>query len=426
MSLTPPRGMRDFYPEDVRLRNYLFRLWREVSESFGFQEYDGPVVESEELYIRKSGEEIVGQLYNFEDKGGRRLALRPEMTPTLARMIIAKGSSLPKPIKWFSIPQCFRYERMSKGRRREHYQWNLDIVGTEEPTAEAEVIAAAIEFLNRVGLTHRDVAVLLSNRRLLSALLKSKGLPADRFPDVCLVIDKKGKVSDADLRAMLVDVGLSDAMIANLFDILRIESLDDAERVLKAGGAALSPLEETRRVFECLSHFGFERFCRFDISIVRGLLYYTGPVFEFFDTDRKFRAICGGGRYDNLLESYGGENVSAVGLGFGDVVITEVLADKGLLPDLSRGMDYAVIPFSEEQRKIATEISQSLRAQGKTVAIALETKKLRKALADADRSGARKVVIVAPEELAAGKVVVRDMRSGEERAIPIPELADLL
>ena len=143
----PPRGIRDFYPEDVRLRNWLFSLWREVSESFGFQEYDGPVVESEELYIRKSGEEIVGQLYNFEDKGGRRLALRPEMTPTLARMIIARGSSLPKPIKWFSIPQCFRYERMSKGRRREHYQWNLDIVGAEEPTAEAEVIAAAIEFL---------------------------------------------------------------------------------------------------------------------------------------------------------------------------------------------------------------------------------------------------------------------------------------
>lgn len=418
----PPRGMRDFYPEDVRLRNWLFSLWREVSESFGFQEYDGPVVESEELYIRKSGEEIVGQLYNFEDKGGRRLALRPEMTPTLARMIIARGSSLPKPIKWFSIPQCFRYERMSKGRRREHYQWNLDIVGVEEPTAEAEVIAAAIEFLKRVGLTHDDVVVLLSNRRLLSALLKSKGLPQEKFPDVCLVIDKKGKVSDADLHAMLVDIGLSEAMIANLFDVLRIESLDDAERVLKASAAPLTPLEETRKVLECLSYFGFEQFCRFDISIVRGLLYYTGPVFEFFDADRKFRAICGGGRYDNLLESYGGERVSAVGLGFGDVVVTEVLADKGLLPDFSSGLDYAVIPFSEDQRKVATEIAQSLRSQGRTVTMSLETKKLRKALSDADRAGATKVIIVAPDELAAAKVVLRDMKSGEERAIPIADL----
>lgn len=418
----PPRGMRDFYPEDVRLRNWLFGLWREVSESFGFEEYDGPVVEQEELYIRKSGEEIVGQLYNFEDKGGRRLALRPEMTPTLARMIIAKGSSLPRPIKWFSIPQCFRYERMSRGRKREHYQWNLDIVGVEDVTAEAEVIAAAVDFLRKTGLTDNDFRVFLSNRRLLATLLKCKGLPDEKFGDVCLVIDKKTKETDETLAGMMKDLGLSPEMVESIFQVLRIRTLEEAEQILVGAEAPLEPLQETRRVFDCLSSYGVEGVCQFDISIVRGLLYYTGPVFEFYDSARKFRAICGGGRYDNLLESYGGERITAVGLGFGDVVITEILADKGLLPSFDRKLDYVVIPFSEKERKVATELSQSLRAKGKKVSTVLDVKKLRKSLADADRLGAEKVAIVAPDELAVGKVVVRDMRTGEEKAVPISEV----
>ncbi len=418
----PPRGMRDFYPEDVRLRNWLFGLWRKVSESFGFEEYDGPLVESEELYIRKSGEEIVGQLYNFQDKGGRRLALRPEMTPTLARMIIAKGSSLPRRIKWFSIPQCFRYERMSRGRKREHYQWNLDIVGVKEPTAEAEVIAAAVEFLRRVGMGKNDFKVFLSNRRLLAALLKSRGLPEEKFAEVCVVIDKKWRVTEAALEGMMGELGLSSTMVNAVFEVLRIETLEQAERLLVEGNAPLDALDETREVFEYLSYYGLEAFCRFDISVVRGLLYYTGPVFEFFDVDRSLRAICGGGRYDNLLESYGGEKVTAVGLGFGDVVISEMLADKGLLPDFQKKIDFVVIPFSPQERKAAIELTQSLRAKGKKVGIMLEIRKLRKALADADRAGAQKVAIVAPDELAVGKVVVRDMRTGEERAVPPAEV----
>jgi len=422
MIFGPPRGMRDFYPEDLRLRNWLFQLWRDVSESFGFEEYDGPVVESEELYVRKSGEEIVAQLYNFEDKGGRRLALRPEMTPTLARMIIAKGASLPRPIKWFSIPQCFRYERMSRGRKREHYQWNLDIVGVEEPTAEAEVIAAAVEFMRRVGLGRNDFRVFLSNRRLLAALLRSKGLPDDKFADVCLVIDKKTRETESSLREMMREIGLSDEMTEGVFGVLRIQTLEEAERTLAEANAPLHALDETRNLLESLSHYGVVEFCQFDISVVRGLLYYTGPVFEFFDVDRKFRAICGGGRYDNLLESYGGPKVTAVGLGFGDVVICELLADKGLLPEFKRKIEFVVIPFCDRERKAAIELSQSLRAKGRRVSIMLETKKLKKALADADRAGAQKVVIVAPDELAVGKVVVRDMTTGHEKAVPIREV----
>ncbi len=418
----PPRGMRDFYPEDVRLRSWLFGLWREVSEAFGFSEYDGPVVESEELYTLKSGNEIVDQLYNFQDKGGRKLALRPEMTPTLARMIIAKGSSLPKPIKWFSIPQCFRYERMSRGRKREHYQWNLDIIGVEEVTAEAEVIAAAIEFLRRVGLGADDFTVFLSNRRLLSSLLRCKGLPEEKFADACLVIDKKGKVSEPSLKKMMREIGLSSSGAGSVLEVLQIESLEEAEQLLMKGGVDVAPLNETKRVFDYLSYHGLGDFCRFDVSIVRGLLYYTGPVFEFFDTERKFRAICGGGRYDNLLESYGGGKVTAVGLGFGDVVITEILAEKGLLPDFSYRLDYAVIPFSEAERNVATEVAQSLRSRGMKVSMTLEPRKLRKALAEADKAGAEKVVIVAPDELAVGKVVVRDMKTGGEHTVPIEEV----
>jgi histidyl-tRNA synthetase len=418
----PPRGMRDFYPEDVRLRNWLFGLWTEVSESFGFEEYDGPVVESEELFIRKSGEEIVGQLYNFADKGGRRLALRPEMTPTLARMIIAKGSSLPRPIKWFSIPQCFRYERMSRGRKREHYQWNLDVVGVDEPTAEAEVIAAAAEFLRRVGLGKEDFRVFLSNRRLLAELLRSRGLPAEKFAEVCIVIDKKGKVTEEALKGMMSQIGLSTTMAHSVFEVLQLKNLEEAEEMLKGAGASLEPLDETKGVLEYLSYYGLEEFCRFDISIVRGLQYYTGPVFEFFDVDREFRAICGGGRYDNLLESYGGGQVTAVGLGFGDVVISELLAEKRLLPDFQKTIDYVVIPFSHEEREAATKVSQSLRQKGSTVSLILGTKKLRKALAEADKAGAEKVVIVAPDELAQGKVIVRNMRTGEEQAVPMAEV----
>jgi histidyl-tRNA synthetase len=418
----PPRGMRDFYPEDVRLRNWLFGLWREVSESFGFEEYDGPIVESEELYIRKAGEEIVGQLYNFEDKGGRRLSLRPEMTPTLARMIIAKGSSLPRPIKWFSIPQCFRYERMSRGRKREHYQWNLDIVGVEEMTAETEVIAAAVEFLKRTGLGKNDFQVCYSNRRLLAELLESRGLPEEKFAEVCLVIDKKKKVAEDVLRGMMKETGLSDALADSVFEILRIETLEQAKKVLLEANAPAGAFEETRKLVEFFSDYGIEEFCRFDISIVRGLAYYTGPVFEILDVEGEFRAICGGGRYDNLLESYGGGKTTAVGLGFGDVVITEILSEKGLLPDLQRKIDYAVIAFSEEERKVATELSQKLRAKGRSVTCSLEDRKLKKALSEADKTGARKVIIVAPTELAENRVVVRDMQKGEEERVPIDEI----
>jgi histidyl-tRNA synthetase len=239
---------------------------------------------------------------------------------------------------------------------------------------------------------------------------------------VCLVIDKKGKVTQASLKEMLREIGLSQAAAGSVLEVLQIETLDEAERLLVEANADLAPLSETRRVFDYLSHYGLGEFCRFDISVVRGLLYYTGPVFEFFDAGRKFRAICGGGRYDNLLESYGGGKVTAVGLGFGDVVITEVLADKGLLPDFSHKLDYVVIPFSDEEREVATKIAQSLRSKGKRVSMTLETKKLRKALAEADKAGGERVVIVAPDELAVGKVVVRNMRTGEEEAVLVEQV----
>ena len=229
-------------------------------------------------------------------------------------------------------------------------------------------------------------------------------------------------MTEETLRGMMEQIGLSTTMVDSVFEVLQLENLEEAEEMLKGAGASLEPLDETGKVFQYLSYYGLEEFCRFDISIVRGLQYYTGPVFEFFDVDREFRAICGGGRYDNLLESYGGGKVTAVGLGFGDVVISEILAEKGLLPDFQKKIDYVVIPFSHEEREAATKVSQSLRQKGSTVSIILGTTKLRKALAEADKSGAEKVVIVAPDELAQGKVVVRHLRTGEEQAVPMAEV----
>ncbi len=424
MKTGPPRGTRDFYPDDMRLRNWLFGLWREVSERFGFEEYDGPPFESEELYTRKSGDEIVGQLYSFEDKGGRRIALRPEMTPTLARMIIARGPELPKPIKWFSIPQCFRYERMSRGRRREHYQWNLDIVGAEDVSAEAEIIAAAHDFLEKAGFLRGKFVIHISSRRLLGEILASEGMDGEKFADVCLVIDKKGKESDDTLRGMLETAGVSGELAERVFEVLNIESLDDAERRLIGAGRGAGTVDEVRRVFDYLAAYGIADSARFDISVVRGLAYYTGIVFEIFDAEKKYRAIAGGGRYDNLLESLGGGKVTAVGLGLGDVVISEILAARGLLPELERRIDYVVIPFSDAERKTAIEIACRLRSGGYATELGIGIKKLKKALADADRMGALKAVIVAPDELKENQVTVKDMATGEQVRVALDRIAE--
>ena len=306
--------MRDFYPEDMVWRNKDFDAFRASGKAYGFEPYDACVVESYELLARKAGEEVGEQIYHFQDKSERHLALRAEMTPTLARMVAQRQKELSIPLKWTTIAQCFRYERMTKGRKREHYQWNLDIIGEQSVLAEVEVIGAACDALKRMGLTSNDFKVRVSSRKFLADLLAASGIAAEKHAQVFLALDKRGKMPDAEIAAMLRDGGLSEDDVSATFKIMDTKSYESCPELVE--------------LFDLAGKAGFADCLVFDISVIRGLSYYTGIVFECFDIAGEFRAIFGGGRYDNLLTTIGGEPTSAVGLGFGDVVVTELLKSR--------------------------------------------------------------------------------------------------
>ncbi|MCZ6531732.1 MAG: histidine--tRNA ligase [SAR324 cluster bacterium] len=412
-TLQPVRGTRDFYPEEMRVRNWLFDIWRQTSLRFGFEEYDACVLESEDLYIRKAGDEITEQLYSFEDKGGRRIALRPEMTPSLARLILQRKNTLSFPLKWFTIPQCFRYERMTRGRKREHYQWNLDVVGQPDLTAEVEVISALLTSLEKTGLDASHVELRVNDRQILNGLLSNIGIPEDRHTEAMVVIDKREKLSPEVLDQLLRDVGLGNEQLdkLNAFFSAAEESFAEVGRHLGSHGAATEGL---LRLLELLQGVGLRDYITIDCTVVRGLSYYTGTVFELRDRAGKFRSICGGGRYDSLLSAFGGESIPAIGFGFGDVVIQELLAELKLLPELTHDIDFAVLPFSEQQAPAALEVAQRLRGAGFRAGSDFSYRKLGRALQRASEIGARKAVLLLPEELERGELVVRDMAARTE------------
>ena len=421
ITLQAVKGTRDFYPGELRLRTWLFDIWRESARQFGFEEYDACVLESEELYIRKAGDEITEQLYSFDDKGGRRIALRPEMTPTLARLILQRKSALSFPLKWFSIPQCFRYERMTRGRKREHYQWNADVVGQPGLVGDLEVLSVLLMSLQKMGLQPGHVRLHVNDRRVLNAVLEHIGVPAERHLPVMVVMDKRDKLPPDELQRQLAGQGLEPAQVQRLGEFLRMETLAQVRDALgdTAGGAPA--LDDLERLLALLDAVGYGGYGQFDITVVRGLSYYTGTVFELRDAGASLRAICGGGRYDSLLSTFGGESIPAVGFGFGDVVILELLADLGLLPTLSPAIDVAVIPFSPEQVPQALTLSQAVRRAGLRADADFSFRKLKRALQRAGEIGARTAVLLMPEELARGEVVVRDMERREERRVPLDE-----
>lgn len=416
MDLAPPRGMRDFYPEDFRAREALFSIWRETAALHGFEGYDAPVVETEELLIRKGGEEIVQQIYSFADKSDRRLALRPEMTPSLARMVVARQGSLSMPLKWWAIAQCFRYERMTRGRKREHFQWNLDVVGETAVSAEVEVIGAAVAAMRRMGLTADDFKVRVGSRALLAELFAKIGVGAEHFQAACLALDKRGKIDDDAIRALLAAEGLAPEASDRVFELLGIESLDRAEELLGADSAAIRRL---RDLFALAGDAGFAEFLAFDVGVVRGLGYYTGIVFEAFDTAGKFRAIFGGGRYDDLLVSLGGKPCSCVGLGFGDVVVQELLTELGRPLGRVAGVDDVVGYMIEEARPFAHRVAARLRAEGRRVDLALAPEKPRKFFARADALGAARAIFLGPDEVASGRAKIKDLKTREESELDL-------
>ncbi len=419
MDLSPPRGTRDFFPEDLRLRAWLFEHFRAVAASFGFEEYDAPVLESAELYIRKAGEEVTDQLYAFEDKGGRHVALRPEMTPSLARMILQKGGSLSLPARWFSIPQCWRYERMTRGRKREHYQWNMDVFGVAGVEAEAELLAAVAAFFGRVGLGSADVGIKVSSRKVLHGVVTGLGVPDEQFAAVCVLVDKLEKLPREAIAGDMAALGLDDGMVDAILDALSLRDLDGLAGVLGDGHEAVVDL---RRLFALAEAYGIADWLVFDASVVRGLAYYTGVVFEAFDRGATLRAVCGGGRYDRLLSTFGGQDVPACGFGFGDVVIVELLKDKGLLPDLPASIDAVVFPMTEDERGYATGIAARLRAAGRSVDLILEPKTMKWAFKHAARRGATELVIVGPDDQAAGTARIKDLATGEQRDVALADL----
>lgn len=412
MDLNPPKGTRDFFPEDQRLKSWLFGKWRSIAEKYGFEEYDSPVLESEELYIRKAGEEVTQQLYNFEDKGGRRLSLRPEMTPSLARMVLSRNGALSFPLKWFAIPQCWRYERMTRGRRREHYQWNMDIWGVAGVEAEAELLSAIVASMKDMGITSADVGIKVNSRKILTGLMTQLGIPEEKWAATCVLIDKLEKVSLDAIMEDLSALGLTKEVVEDLVTSLAMKELSEFSDKL---GADAEGIVDLTKLFTLAKSYGIEDWLVFDASVVRGLAYYTGVVFEGFDRSGELRAICGGGRYDKLLESMGGESLPAVGFGFGDAVIVELLKMKGLLPDTGKqSLNAMVYAMDSSLTHLALATAVKLREAGVSVETVLEEKKPKWVFQRADKKGISTVVIFAKDEAARGQAIVKAMGSGEQ------------
>jgi histidyl-tRNA synthetase len=420
-------GFRDFYPEDAALRNRIFTAWRTVAGRYGFEEYDGPPLEPLELYTQKSGAEIVGQLYEFTDKGDRRVALRPEMTPTLARMVAARAQGLKKPIRWFSMPQLFRYERQQRGRLREHFQLNMDLIGEPGALGDAEIIAAAIDVMRALGLGPKDVRVRMSDRRVLSALLRHAGVPEEDLGAAYVAVDRLERSREVgDLVGLSLAHAIhSKAEIAQrVMTIARIRdwpSLDEALRSTTGGLDAAGSLYACR---DALGAMGLGEFLDVDLSIVRGLAYYTGIVFELFDANKSLRAICGGGRYDGLLKALGGVDLPAVGFGMGDVVLGELVKQVDPGATVSASLDAFLVPVTAADFPTVLRLAHDLRERGLRIEYALREQAIGKQLKLAAARPAKRAVLIGPDERTKGEALVRNMNDGAEERVSLTQLVN--
>jgi histidyl-tRNA synthetase len=412
-------GFRDFYPADLALRSHIFHTWRTVAGRYGFEEYDGPPLEPLELYTAKSGEEIIGQLYEFTDKGDRHVALRPEMTPTLARMVAERPSDFRKPIRWFSIPQLFRYERQQRGRLREHFQLNCDLIGEPGALGDAEIVALAIDVMRAFGLGPADVRVRLSDRRLLAAILATLGLGGEREPLAHQALDKIGRKEYSARKQGLLDAGATEAGIAKLELLREVRDLGEVERRFPD---ALAAAEALRTVLQALEAMGLGEFVDLDLTIVRGLAYYTGPVFELFDAGKTLRAICGGGRYDNLLASLGGVDMPAVGFGMGDVVLGELLRERGVAPAEAPPIDVFVAGVTGGDLPYVLGMAHELRDANLRVEYSLSVQPVGKQINLAGARRARWVVVIGPDERARGDVMLKDLEGRTQAPVPRREV----
>jgi len=418
VKLEPPSGTRDFYPDDYRLQTWLFDKFHAAARASGFELFDAPVLERQELYKRKAGEEITSQMYGFVDGDGEEVTLRPEMTPTLARMALGRAHSQILPLKWYSIPQCWRYEAIQRGRKREHYQWNVDIIGCRSVSAEVELLSTAVFFFKSVGITNADVKIKVNSRKVMGDVLAAAGVPTESFAPVCVILDKLDKIGAEAVEEQLLEVAKLPADVSKrVLAVLACPNLDALRTLAKDSGVSDGEgMKDLESVFELANAYGFGDWLKFDASLVRGLAYYTGVVFEAFDVRGELRAIMGGGRYDRLLSLYGAmTEVPACGFGFGDCVIVELLKERGQLPHLPRNVDVVVAPFSADMQGPAMTVAAGLRAGGARVDLMLEAKKKAGAAFDyANRVGAEYIAFVAPNEFSQGKVRFKDLRVEDE------------
>lgn len=413
-SIRPVKGTRDFFPEDMSFRRWLYAKIRVASERFGYQEYDGPFLERIDLYAAKSGEELVmEQSFVFKDRGGEMVALRPELTPSLARMVAARSKAMPRPIRWWSFGPFWRYERPQRGRSREFFQWNIDLLGIESPEADAEIVAAGAEFLRAVGLSSNSVRILVNDRRLAESQLEEIGISAKRRPLIFKLIDRRERMSSEKWADWSLEEGL------NREELVALQKMLDNREAWKNS----APLQ---RFFEATDSLGVGDYVAYDPTVIRGLDYYTGTVFEARDSEGNFRAIFGGGRYDDLVSAVGGEPVPGTGFAMGDMVIRLVLEQYEATPQLaSRPSEILVTTFDESTLMQALQLATEFRNSGLAAEWYPVPDKLAKQLKYANRVGARVAVILGPDEIAAGTVTVRNLMSGEQQTVSREKAAAL-
>ena len=422
MKIPPVKGTRDFYPPDMARRNWIIDGWKKVSVRNGFEEYDGPIFEYLKMFQIKSGDEIVEQLFSFQDRGGRDLALRPEITPTLARMVNQQINSLPKPIKWFSVPRLFRAERPQKGRLREFFQWNIDIIGVDDVLADAEVIFTTVDYLRSVGLKHRDVRVKISSRKLLASSLKNIGIQETQLDSLYPLLDKYSKIPSDTFGKMFAEQVSDESIAEKIIDFMGTTTLSGVSEIIGTNADVEDALQELARLKELLEQMGVWQYCDFYPSIVRGLAYYTGVVFEVHEFAQEFRAICGGGRYDNLLNDFGGPQIPATGMGMGDCVLEILLREKGLIERqlTEQKLDYFVACVDETYRKAAVKLTMKLRSAGFAANFSYKAAKLSKQLKQASEQKAKNCIIIG-EEFKENKLAVKDMATGEQELVGVDE-----
>lgn len=409
--IQPVKGTRDFYPQDMSVRTWLYEQIKKVSSSFGYEEYEGPILERLELYAAKSGEELVKeQSFVFSDRGGDQITLRPELTPTLARMIAQKQNELILPVRWWSYGPFWRYERPQKGRTREFFQWNIDMLGVDSPEADAELVAVAVHFFQSVGLTSEEVKIFINNRRLMDSVLSDLEIAAENKKSVFRIIDRRDKLSPAAWKEFALENGLSESQFDNLCGIL--EDRDLWQRS-----------DELIRFFDVMKAMELQDFVVFDPQVIRGLEYYTGTVFEGRDATGEGRAVFGGGRYDNLVGDVGGNALPGVGFAMGDVMVT-LLLQKYNKTNSRINNDEAVLVtvFDEKLLTSSFALANELRKTGMQVIVYPEAVKLPKQLKYADRKGIRFVVIQGPDEKAAGTVTIKDLSSREQLTVVVNEV----